>query len=51
MPANQDQNQSQDHDHDQDPGEDVVSIPEAVMIQDLQTASTQNDSESPQKEH
>ena len=32
-PADQDQNQGQDQ--DQDPGEDVVAIPEAIMIPDL----------------
>ena len=35
VPANRDQNQGQD----QDPREDVVTIPEAVMIPDLQTTS------------
>ena len=45
IPANQDQNQDQD----QDPGEDVVAIPEAIMIPDLQTASTQNRTPSPHK--
>ena len=38
--TDQDQNKSQDQ--DPGPGEDVVAIPEAVMIPDLQTTSIQN---------
>ena len=45
IPANQDQNQGQD----QDPGEDIVTIPEAIMIPDLQTTSAQNRTLSPHK--
>ena len=42
-PTDQDQNQ------DQDPWEDVVTIPEAVVIPDLQTTSAQNRTLSPHK--
>ena len=34
---------------DQDRGKDVVAVPEAVMIPDLQTASAQNRTPSPHK--
>ena len=44
-PTNQGQNQGQD----QVPGEDIVTISEAVMIPDLQTACAQNRTPSPHK--
>ena len=47
VPTNQDQNQGQGQ--DQDPRKDIVTIPEAMMIPDLQTASTQNRTPSPHK--
>ena len=45
IPTDRDQNQGQD----QDPGEDVVTIPETVMITDLQPTSIQNRTLSSQK--
>ena len=47
IPADWDQNQGQDQ--NQDPGEGIVTIPEAMMIPDLQTTSIQNRTLSPHK--